>query len=77
MVEIIKKYQRVIGIVFIAISVVLFADLASDLGYEVVHFLGEIMLGVILFAVGYAFVFHGRRGASRPAEKPIEDEPGE
>lgn len=56
--DFIRKHQRTIGIIFIGIAFVLFADKAIDLGADAVPLLGEIMVGVILFAVGYAFVFH-------------------
>lgn len=73
MLETIKKYQRIIGIVFIAVALVLFADKAIDLGAEAVPLLAEIMVGVILFAVGYAFVVHpSRRGDAAGKDETSE-----
>lgn len=72
MLDFIKKNQRLIGALFIAVAFILFTDKAMDLGAEAVPMLGEIMLGIILFAVGYAFVVHaGQR------KKPEADEPEE
>ncbi len=61
MLDFIRKYQRVIGCVFIVAAVVLFARKAIDLGADAVPLLGEIMIGVVLFTVGYAFVMHTRK----------------
>jgi len=61
MLDFMKKYQRVIGCVFIVAAVVLFARKAIDLGAEAVPMLGEFMIGVVLFTVGYAFVMHTRK----------------
>ena len=60
MLDVLKKYQRVIGCVFIVAAIVLFARKAIDLGADAVPMLGEIMIGVVLFTVGYAFVMHTR-----------------
>ncbi len=67
----IRKHQRTIGLLLIAGAVVLFADKAIDLGAEAAPMLAEIMIGVVLFAVGYAFVVHpGRRSRN---DKPSDD----
>lgn len=50
------KHQKTIGLLFIAIALVLFADKAIDLGAEAMPLLGEIMLAVVFFTVGYVFV---------------------
>lgn len=64
MLDLIREYQRVIGCVFIVVAVVLFARKAIDLGADAVPLLGEIMIGVVLFTVGYAFVMHTRKRES-------------
>lgn len=64
----IRKNQRTIGLIFLAIAFVLFLDKAIDLGAEAVPMLGEIMLGVIFFAVGYAFVVHPMRSKASDNE---------
>lgn len=56
MLEFIRNYQKIIGLVFIAVAIFLFADKAVDLGAEAVPLLGEVMIGIVLFAVGYVFV---------------------
>lgn len=64
-----KKHQRKIGLLFMLGAILLFADKAIDLGAEAVPVLGEIMLGVVLFTVGYAFLLH-------PMRKGKDDESG-
>jgi len=54
--DFIRNYQKIIGFVFIAVAIFLFADKALDLGAEAVPLLGEVMIGIVLFAVGYVFV---------------------
>lgn len=68
----IRKHQRTIGLLFIGVAVVLFADKAIDLGAEAAPMLAEIMLGVVLFAVGYAFVVHPMRRLSSEDTKDDE-----
>lgn len=70
--DFIRKYQKVIGLLFIAGAVVLFADKAIDLGAEAVPMLGEIMIGIVLFAVGYVFVVQsaGRKKPENSETKP-------
>lgn len=54
--DFIRKYQKIIGLIFITVAVFIFADKAIDLGAEAMPLLGEVMVGIILFAVGYVFV---------------------
>jgi len=54
--DFIRNNQKTIGTIFIVAAILLFADKAIDLGAEAVPLLGEIMIGVVLFAVGYVFV---------------------
>jgi uncharacterized membrane protein len=56
MLDFIRNYQKIIGLIFIAAAIFLFADKAVDLGAEAVPLLGEVMIGIVLFAVGYVFV---------------------
>ena len=67
--DFLKKHQKLIGLVFMVGAVALFADKAIDLGADAVPVLGEIMLGVVLFTVGYAFLVH-------PMRKGKDDESG-
>lgn len=66
--DFIKKNQLVIGCVFIVAAFVLFARKAIDLGADAVPLLGEIMIGVVLFTVGYAFVMHTRKRENSEAD---------
>ncbi|MBO6503183.1 MAG: hypothetical protein JJ850_15760 [Kordiimonadaceae bacterium] len=67
-----RKHQKTIGLLFIAVAVVLFIDKAVDLGSEAVSMLGEIMLAVVFFTVGYVFVVQPMgKGKS---DTPKEDE---
>ncbi len=59
--EFIRDNQRIIGAIFIAVAILLIADKAIDLGADAVPLLGEVMLGVVLFTVGYAFLVHPMR----------------
>jgi len=54
--DFIRNNQKTIGTIFIVAAILLFADKAIDLGAEAVPLLGEIMIGIVLFAVGYVFV---------------------
>ena len=63
------KKQKIIGLTFMVCAIILFADKAVDLGAEAVPVLGEIMLGVVFFTVGYAFLVH-------PMRKNKDDENG-
>ncbi len=54
--DFIRNNQKVIGTIFIIAAILLFADKAIDLGAEAVPMLGEFMIGIVLFAVGYVFV---------------------
>lgn len=67
--DFIRKNHKAIGIVFIVAAFLLFADKAIDLGPEAVPLLGEIMIGVVLFTVGYAFVMHTRKHEKTEAEE--------
>lgn len=62
------KHQRTIGLLFMVAALVLFADKAIDLGAEAMPLLGEIMLAVVFFTVGYVFVV-------QPMGKDTTDEP--
>ena len=66
------KHQKKIGLLFIAVAVVLFVDKALDLGSEAVAMLGEVMLAVVFFTVGYVFVVQPM-GSEKP-DGPKEDE---
>lgn len=66
------KHQKTIGLLFIAVAIVLFVDKAVDLGSEAVAMLGEIMLAVVFFTVGYVFVVQPM-GKGKP-DMPKEDE---
>ena len=67
-----RKHQKTIGLLFIAVAIVLFIDKAVDLGSEAVSMLGEIMLAVVFFTVGYVFVVQPM-GKGKP-DTPKEDE---
>ncbi len=54
--DFIRNNQKTIGTIFIVAAILLFADKAIDLGAEAVPMLGEVMVGIVLFAVGYVFV---------------------
>ena len=73
--DFIRNYQKIIGLVFIAVAIALFADKAVDLGAEAVPLLGEVMIGIVLFAVGYVFVVQsaGRKKPDDAADKNIDD----
>ncbi len=71
--EFLSKHQRSIGILFIGVAIVIFADKALDLGYEAMPLLGQIMIAVILFTIGYAFVVHPGRVQKRKDTETKQD----
>lgn len=66
------KHQKKIGLLFIAVAIILFVDKALDLGSEAVAMLGEVMLAVVFFTVGYVFVVQPM--GSEKSDAPKQDE---